>query len=153
MSMTGPLDTVEIVRGRLANGLTIADSDVHKLLAKIDQLQARLRWWDDASREMYTSLNVAEAERDEALRELAITRTDLKSYEASLVEWVDFASGVIQDRTDLRKELEELLGVADWVCAGFLQGDSKQHMYSRLGPATAKARALLRDMTIGPEET
>jgi PIN domain nuclease of toxin-antitoxin system len=153
MSMTGPLDTVEIVRGRLANGLTIADSDVHKLLAKIDQLQARLRWWDDASREMYTSLNVAEAERDEALRELAITRTDLKSYEASLVEWVDFASGVIQDRTDLRKELEELLGVADRVCVGLARGECEQHMRSRLAPATAKARALLRDMTIGLEET
>ena len=151
--MTGPLDTVEIVRGRLANGLTIADSDVHKLLAKIDQLQARLRWRDNASREMLRYFEKAEAERDEARKELAATQSELKSYEASLVEWVDFTSGVIQDRTDLRKELEELLGVADWVCAGFRQGGCKQHMYSRLAPATGKARALLRDMTIGSEET
>lgn len=37
------LDTVEIVRGRLADGRTIADSDVHKLVAEIDRLRAALQ--------------------------------------------------------------------------------------------------------------
>ena len=146
-------DVVAIVRGRLANGLTIADRDVHTLIARIDWLDARVKWWDDASRETLRYVEKVEAERDEVQKELATTRAELKSYEASLVEWVNFASGVIQDRTDLRKELEELLGVADWVWAGFRQGDCKQHMCSQLAPATAKARALLRDMTIGLEET
>jgi molybdenum-dependent DNA-binding transcriptional regulator ModE len=36
------LDTVEIVRGRLADGRTIADSDVHKLVAEIDRLRKAL---------------------------------------------------------------------------------------------------------------
>jgi hypothetical protein len=37
--MTDNLTTLEIVRGRLANGRTIADSDVHKLVAEIDRLR------------------------------------------------------------------------------------------------------------------
>ena len=36
------LDTVEIVRQRLADGRTIADSDVHKLVAEIDRLREAL---------------------------------------------------------------------------------------------------------------
>lgn len=35
-------DTVEIVRQRLANGRTIADFDVHQLVAEIDRLRKRL---------------------------------------------------------------------------------------------------------------
>lgn len=41
--MSDKLTTLEIVRGRLANGRTIADSDVHKLVAEIDRLRAALR--------------------------------------------------------------------------------------------------------------
>jgi hypothetical protein len=37
------LDTVEIVRQRLADGRTIADSDVHKLVAEIDRLRKALQ--------------------------------------------------------------------------------------------------------------
>ena len=37
--MTDKLTTLEIVRGRLANGRTIADSDVHKLVVEIDRLR------------------------------------------------------------------------------------------------------------------
>ncbi len=44
------LDTVEIVRWRLADGRTIADSDVHKLVAKIDQLKESLSIADAACR-------------------------------------------------------------------------------------------------------
>jgi hypothetical protein len=33
-------DTVEIVRRRLADGRTIADSDVHRLVAEVDRLRA-----------------------------------------------------------------------------------------------------------------
>lgn len=33
------VDTVEIVRRRLADGRTIADSDVHALVAEIDRLR------------------------------------------------------------------------------------------------------------------
>jgi hypothetical protein len=40
--MSDKLTTLEIVRGRLANGRTIADSDVHKLVAEIDRLRAAL---------------------------------------------------------------------------------------------------------------
>ncbi len=40
--MSDKLTTLEIVRGRLANGRTIADSDVHKLVAEIDRLRAGL---------------------------------------------------------------------------------------------------------------
>lgn len=36
------LDTVEIVRRRLADGRTIADSDVHMLVAEIDRLRKTL---------------------------------------------------------------------------------------------------------------
>ena len=36
--MSDKLTTLEIVRGRLANGRTIADSDVHKLVAEIERL-------------------------------------------------------------------------------------------------------------------
>jgi hypothetical protein len=34
------MDTLTLVRWRLAEGRTIADSDVHKLVAQIDQLKA-----------------------------------------------------------------------------------------------------------------
>jgi hypothetical protein len=37
--MSDKLTTLEIVRGRLANGLTIADSDIHKLVAEIERLR------------------------------------------------------------------------------------------------------------------
>jgi uncharacterized coiled-coil protein SlyX len=147
------LDTVEIVRGRLANGRTIADSDVRKLLDKIDQLQSKVDFQKQYNRELYALLAEVEAERDEAQKELEATRAKLKNREASLMGWVDFASGVIQDGTDLRKELEELLEVADWTYAGIARGECEQHLCSRLGPATAKARASLLNMTIGPEET
>lgn len=36
------LDTVEIVRRRLANGRAIADADVHRLVAEIDRLRKTL---------------------------------------------------------------------------------------------------------------
>jgi hypothetical protein len=44
------LDTVEIVRQRLADGRTIADSDVHKLVAEIDRLKESLSIADAACR-------------------------------------------------------------------------------------------------------
>jgi hypothetical protein len=40
--MSDKLTTLEIVRGRLANGRTIADSDVHKLVAEIDRLREQV---------------------------------------------------------------------------------------------------------------
>ncbi len=40
--MSDKLTTLEIVRGRLANGRTIADSDVHKLVAEIDWLREQV---------------------------------------------------------------------------------------------------------------
>ena len=40
--MSDKLTALEIVRGRLANGLTIADSDVRKLVAEIDRLREAL---------------------------------------------------------------------------------------------------------------
>lgn len=37
------MDTTEIVRRRLADGRTIADADVHRLVAEIDRLKAVIR--------------------------------------------------------------------------------------------------------------
>lgn len=39
--------TVEIVRQRLADGRTIADSDVHKLVVEIDRLRGLLKGFRD----------------------------------------------------------------------------------------------------------
>jgi septal ring factor EnvC (AmiA/AmiB activator) len=78
--MTDNLTTLEIVRGRLANGRTIADSDVHKLVAEIDQLRKDnaailatvTEGWDQARKRQDQVRNL-EAERDrmrEALRKV-----------------------------------------------------------------------------------
>lgn len=37
------IDTTELVRMRLADGRTIADADVHQLIAEIDRLKAVIR--------------------------------------------------------------------------------------------------------------
>jgi uncharacterized coiled-coil DUF342 family protein len=69
--MTDNLTTLEIVRGRLANGRTIADSDVHKLVAEIDHLRKDnaailatvTEGWDQARKRQDQVRNL-EAERD-----------------------------------------------------------------------------------------
>lgn len=40
--MSETLDTVQIVRRRLADGRTIADADVNRLVAEIDRLRHKL---------------------------------------------------------------------------------------------------------------
>jgi len=103
------MDTLTIVRHRLADGRTIADSDVHKLVAQIDQLKAELSeaiergndWCDQAKkaraeRDLGCSIfntalrraQAAEAERDR-LRQ-ALERAADTLWDASLLDaWAD----------------------------------------------------------------
>jgi hypothetical protein len=60
------MDTLTIVRWRLANGRTIADSDVHKLVAQIDQLKAELSEAVERGNDWCDQAKKARAERDGA---------------------------------------------------------------------------------------
>lgn len=56
MTQENTTDTVEIVRHRLADGRTIADADVHRLVAEIDRLRAEIvRMVDNTRRQDCTA--------------------------------------------------------------------------------------------------
>lgn len=68
------MTTLEIVRGRLANGLTISDSDVHKLVAEIDRLRQALR--EIVGTTMSQCVNAADlANRQHAIARAALGET------------------------------------------------------------------------------
>lgn len=59
------MDTLTIVRRRLADGRTIADSDVRKLVAQIDQLKAELSEAVERGNDWCDQAKKARAQRDE----------------------------------------------------------------------------------------
>ena len=65
------MDTLTIVRRRLADGRTIADSDVHKLVAQIDQLKAELSEAIERGNDWCDQAKKARAERDRAREALS----------------------------------------------------------------------------------
>ena len=83
-------DTLAVVKGRLADGRTIADADVHRLAAEIERLQARVaelegevgkqqasaKTWADLFRNATAAIAVASknghAEGFQAAREMAV---------------------------------------------------------------------------------
>jgi chromosome segregation ATPase len=79
------MDTLTLVRWRLAEGRTIADSDVHKLVAQIDQLKDELSeavergddWCDQAKKARAQAANAdAQCERDAERSERAEAERD-----------------------------------------------------------------------------
>jgi hypothetical protein len=58
------MDTLTLVRWRLAEGRTIADSDVHKLVAQIDQLKDELSEAIERGNDWCDQAHKARAERD-----------------------------------------------------------------------------------------
>jgi uncharacterized coiled-coil DUF342 family protein len=58
------MDTLTLVRWRLAEGRTIADSDVHKLVAQIDQLKDELSEAVERGDDWCDQAKKARAERD-----------------------------------------------------------------------------------------
>jgi glutamyl/glutaminyl-tRNA synthetase len=128
------MDTLTLVRWRLTEGRTIADSDVHKLVAQIDQLKAYLSeaiergddWCDQAKKaraerdaaklqtaEAVVALNnrdrermQAEREAREAADEIERLRADVTRCKESLEMWDTYAGDIIDDRNRLRVALE-----------------------------------------------
>jgi hypothetical protein len=112
------MDTLTIVRWRLANGRTIADSDVHKLVAQIDQLKAELSEAIERGNDWCDQAKKARAERDELqssfdLRWKADMRA-IKNWQAAnqgndLVwpDHADLAVWLLAERDRLREALEQ----------------------------------------------
>jgi hypothetical protein len=82
------IDTLEVVRWRLAEGRTIADSDVHKLVAQIDQLKSGLSEAIERGNDWCDQAKKARAERDR-LRQALERATDTLSDASLLDAWTD----------------------------------------------------------------
>ena len=150
------MDTLTIVRHRLANGRTIADSDVHKLVAQIDQLKAELSEAIERGNDWCDQAKKARAQRDELqdsfdMRWKADMRA-IKKWQAANqgndLVWPDHADLVVWLMAG-RDRLRNLLSLAE----GKLSDGRLYVGYGNVGPlhdyATAsiiqRARAALKE--------
>jgi hypothetical protein len=150
------MDTLAIVRRRLADGRTIADSDVHKLVAQIDQLKAELSEAVERGNDWCDQAKKARAQRDELqdsfdMRWKADMRA-IKKWQAANqgndLVWPDHADLVVWLMAG-RDRLRNLLSLAE----GKLSDGRLYVGYGNVGPlhdyATAsiiqRARAALKE--------
>jgi hypothetical protein len=106
------LDTVEIVRGRLADGRTIADSDVHKLVAEIDRLRENITLLDGLWHEYHDAYVLQVEENDRLKNDLEAMGmdADMQAREAGNME---YNARILMDERD---QLKESLSIADAAC-------------------------------------
>jgi uncharacterized coiled-coil DUF342 family protein len=107
----------------VCTGEHVAESIAAEAATRIERLEARLAWWDNASREMYEALNKAEAERDEAIqrgndwcdqaqkaraeRDAAVMDADMQAREAGNME--HNARVLMAERDRLREALDGVM--------------------------------------------
>jgi hypothetical protein len=98
------MDTLTLVRWRLAEGRTIADSDVHKLVAQIEQLKDELSEAIERGDDWCDQAKKARAERDRMkgeLRDLHASATHAYKYRPT-----DTPSGFKNAMSDLAETME-----------------------------------------------
>jgi chromosome segregation ATPase len=127
------MDTLTIVRWRLANGRTIADSDVHKLVAQIDQLKAELSEAVERGNDWCDQAKKARAERDAAKLQTTEAVVALNNRDRERMQAEREARAAEAERDRLREALENLV-----VAAGMGWPFS-------LSDAAASARAALKE--------